>query len=123
MNSLKKIRSETLAAISHLLLRALCLLIIEYECVQFFQPPSRALIFNSSLAAVYLLGFIIVVINRKIGFIIGMIAGSINIIVKIIIVVSGHEHFPYWPVVWITQSAMVTYFCYRALKAEAIYVQ
>jgi hypothetical protein len=102
---------------SHILIRALCLLIIEYECVQFFSPPSRALIFNSSLAAVYLLGFIIIMINRKIGFIIGIIGGSINIIVKIIVVVSGHEHFPYWPIVWITQSALVIYFCAVAFMA------
>ncbi len=125
MNSLRKIRSETLAAMSHLLLRALCLLIIEYECVLFFQQSlrNRAVIFNSSLASIFVLGFIISMINRRIGLIIGMSAGIFNIIVKIIIVVSGHEHYPYWPIVWITQSAMVTYFCYRALKAEAIHVQ
>jgi len=117
MNSSTIFRSETQAAMSHILIRALCLLIIEYECVQFFSPPSRALIFNSSLAAVYLLGFIIIMINRKIGFIIGIIAGSINIIVKIIVVVSGHEHFPYWPIVWITQSALVIYFCAVAFMA------
>jgi hypothetical protein len=62
-------------------------------------------------------------INRKIGLIIGTSAGIFNIIVKIIIVVSGHEHYPYWPIVWITQSAIVIYFCYKALKAEAIHVQ
>jgi hypothetical protein len=122
MNSLRTIRSETLAAMSHLLLRALCLLIIEYECVLFFQQRNRALIFNSCLASIFVLGFIISMINRRIGLIIGMGAGIFNIIVKIIIVASGHEHYPYWPIVWITQSAMVTYFCYRALKAEAVQV-
>jgi hypothetical protein len=125
MNSLKKIRSETQAAMSHLLLRALCLLIIEYECIVSLQPiwRNRLVIFNSSLASIFVLGFIITIINRRIGLIIGMSAGIFNIIVKIIIVISGHVHYPYWPIVWITQSAMVTYFCYRALKAEAIHVE
>jgi len=47
-----------------------------------------------------------------------MAAGSINVIVKIIIVATGHEHYPYYPIVWITQSSMVIYFCYKAFKAE-----
>jgi len=124
MNGLKTIRSETLAAMSHLLLRVLCLLIIEYDCARLVQQSSGrpAVIGNYVLASFFGLGFIVSIIHRRIGLIIGMSAGIFNIIVKIIIVVSGHEHYPYWPIIWITQSAMVTYFCYRALKAEAIHV-
>ena len=125
MNGLKKIRSETLAAMSHLLLRVLCLLIIEYDCARLVQQSSGrpAIIGNYILASLFGLGFIVSIIHRRIGLIIGMSAGIINIIVKIIVVISGHEHYPYWPIVWITQSAMVTYICYRALRAEAIHVQ
>lgn len=124
MNNIRKFRSETLAAMSHLLLRVLCLLIIEYDCARLVQQSSGrpAIVGNYILASLFGLEFIISIIYRKIGLIIGMSAGIINIIVKIIIVISGHEHYLHWPIVWITQSAMVTYFCYRALKAEAIHV-
>ena len=125
MNISNKFRSESLAAMSHLLLRVLCLLIIEYDCARLVQLSSGrpAVIGNYVLACLFGLGFIITMISKRIGLIIGMSAGIFNIIVKIIIVVSGHEHYPYWPIVWITQSAMVAYFCYRALKAQAIHVQ
>ncbi len=124
MNNIRKIRAETQAAMSHLLLRVLCLLIIEYDCARLVQQSSGrpAIIGNYILASFFGLGFIVSIIHRRIGLIIGMSAGIFNIIVKIIIVISGHEHYPYWPIVWITQSAMVTFFCYRALKAEAIHV-
>lgn len=125
MNGLKKLRSETQAAMSHLVLRVLCLLIIEYDCARLVQQSSgkSVVIGNYILASLFGLGFIVSIIHRRIGLIIGMSAGIFNIIVKIIIVISGHEHYPYWPIVWITQSAMVTYFCYRALKAETIHGQ
>jgi len=120
MNTFKTIKSETQAAMSHMLLRGLCMLIIEYDCARLIQqatgqPMIRG---NFVLASLYVLGFLMSFGNRKVGFIIGMVAGSINVIVKIIIVATGHEHYPYYPIVWITQSLMVIYFCYKAFKAE-----
>jgi hypothetical protein len=120
MNIFKKIKSETQAAMSHMLLRGLCMLIIEYDCARLIQqatgqPMIRG---NFVLASLYALGFLVSFVNRKVGFIIGIVAGSINVIIKIIIVVTGHEHYPHYPIVWITQSLMVIYFCYRAFKAE-----
>jgi hypothetical protein len=120
MNIFKTIKSETQAAMSHMLLRGLCMLIIEYDCARLIQqatgqPMIRG---NFVLASLYVLGFLMSFVNLKVGFIIGMVAGSINVIIKIIIVASGHEHYPYYPIVWITQSLMVIYFCYKAFKAE-----
>ena len=120
MNIFKKIKSETQAAMSHMLLRGLCMLIIEYDCARLIQqatgqPMIRG---NFVLASLYALGFLVSFVNRKVGFIIGMVAGSINVIIKIIIVVTGHEHYTYYPIVWISQSLMVIYFCYKAFKAE-----
>jgi hypothetical protein len=124
MNILSKVKSETQAAMSHMLLRGLCMLIIEYDCARLIQqatgqPMIRG---NVVLASLYALGFLVSFVNRKVGFIIGMVAGSINVIIKIIIVVTGHEHYPYYPIVWITQSLIVIYFCYKALKAEKVLV-
>jgi hypothetical protein len=120
MSILSKVKGETQAAMSHMLLRGLCMLIIEYDCARLIQeatgqPMIRG---NIVLASLYVLGFLVSFFNRKVGFIIGMVAGSINVIVKIVIVVTGHEHYPYYPIVWITQSMMVIYFCYKAFKAE-----
>ena len=120
MNILSKVKSETQAAMSHMLLRGLCMLIIEYDCARLIQQATgQPMIWgNFVLASLYALGFLVSFVNRKVGFIIGMVAGSINVIIKIIIVVTGHEHYPYYPIVWITQSLMVIYFCYKAFKAE-----
>jgi hypothetical protein len=120
MNFLRKVKSETQTAMSHMLLRGLCMLIIEYDCARLIQqttgqPMIRG---NFVLASLYALGFLVSFFNRKVGFIIGILAGSINVIIKIIIVATGHEHYPYFPIVWITQSLMVIYFCYKAFKAE-----
>jgi hypothetical protein len=120
MNILNKFKSETQAAMSHMLLRGLCMLIIEYDCARLIQEATgqQTITGNYALASLYFLGFLVSFVNRKVGFLIGMVAGSINVIVKVVIVASGHEHYPYYPIVWITQSLMVIYFCYRAFKAE-----
>jgi hypothetical protein len=120
MNTLGKAKSETQAAMSHMLLRALCMLIIEYDCARLVQQATGkpAIAGNYFLTALYALGFLVSFVNRKAGFVIGMIAGTMNVIVKVVIVVSGHEQYPYYPIVWITQSLMVVYFCYKAFKAE-----
>lgn len=120
MNILSKFRSETQAAMSHMLLRGFCMLIIEYDCARLIQAATgqQTILGNYVLAALYFLGFLVSFINRKVGFLIGMAAGSINVIIKVVIVATGHEHYPYYPIVWITQSLMVIYFCVVAFKAE-----
>jgi hypothetical protein len=79
------------------------------------QPMIRG---NFVLASLYGLGFLVGFFNRKVEFIISIVAGSFNVIIRIVIVATGHEHYPYYPIVWITQSLTVIYFCYKALKAE-----
>jgi hypothetical protein len=120
MNILSKVKSEAQAAMSHMLLRALCMLIIEYDCARLIQKVTGmpAIAGNYFLTALYALGFLVSFVNRKAGFVIGLIVGTMNVIVKVVIVVNGHEQYPYYPIVWITQSLMVVYFCYKAFKAE-----
>ena len=117
MKLLEKYNFLEQAALSHMLLRVLCILIIEHACAQLVQQSSGtpAVAGNYVLASLFGLGFIVALINRKIGFAIGIAAGVINIIVKTVIVIAGHEHFAYYPIVWITQSALVAYFCAAAL--------
>ena len=109
------------AAISHLFLRILCLLIVEYECARLVQASSGtpALAGNYVLASLFSLALILCLMlpQQKIGYLIGLSVGTINIIAKIVIIISGHEHFPLYPIVWISQSLLVIYFCYRTLKA------
>lgn len=108
----------TQIALSHLLLRILCLLIIEHECAQLVQESSGtpAVMGNYILASIYSLGLILCMVNLKAGLIVGMIASGINILAKVIIIFGGHEHFPYYPIVWITQCLLVAYFCYMAFN-------
>lgn len=40
MNILAKFRPETQAAMSHMLLRGLCMLIIEYDCARLIQEAT-----------------------------------------------------------------------------------
>lgn len=103
-------------ALSHLLLRILCLLIIEHECAQLVQKATGApaVMGNYILASIYCLGFVLCLANLKIGFMIGMAAAALNILAKVVIIFGGHEHFPYYPIVWITQCLLVAYFCYMA---------
>ena len=120
MEFLAKFSAEAQAAISHLFLRILCLLIIEYDCARLVQESSGmpAIRGNYVLASLYALGFILCVImpDKRLGYIIGMGAGTINVLIKVYIVFAGHEHFPYYPFVWIPQSLLVIYFCYKAFK-------
>ncbi|MCP4137080.1 MAG: hypothetical protein GY754_39290 [bacterium] len=120
MNYFNKFSPESKAAISHLLLRILCLLIIEYSCAQLVQESSGmpAVAGNFVLSSIYGLGLILSVARIRFGYLIGMGAGGINLIAKIIIIFKGHEHFQYYPIVWITQSLIVIYFCYVAYKKE-----
>lgn len=67
MNILSKVKSETQAAMSHMLLRGLCMLIIEYDCAHLIQeatgqPMIRG---NFVLASLYELGFLVSIFNRK----------------------------------------------------------
>ena len=60
INILSKVKSETQAAMSHMLLRGLCMLIIEYDCARLIQeatgqPMIRG---NFVLASLYGLGFL-----------------------------------------------------------------
>ena len=93
------------------------MLIIEYECARLVQESSGtpAIIGNYILILLFTLGLILCIANLRLGYIIGMVVGVINVIVKIVIVFTGHEHFPLYPIVWITQSLLVVYFCYKGL--------
>ena len=104
-------------ALAHLLLRILCLLIIEHECAQLVQQSSGtpAVLGNYILASVYMVAFVLCLAQMKAGLVIGIAASGINILAKIMIIAGGHEHFPYYPIVWITQCVLVAYFCYVAL--------
>ncbi len=117
MKAIDAFTPPTQIALSHLLLRILCLLIIEHECAQLVQKSSGtpAVMGNYILASIYFFGSILCMVNLKAGLIIGMIASGINILAKVIIILGGHEHFPYYPIVWITQCLFVGYFCYMAL--------
>lgn len=120
MKNLLRLKVEIQTALSHLLLRGLCMLIIEYECATLVQQSSGtpAVMGNYILSSLYGIAFLTTLFKRKLGLIIGMATGAINIIAKVLIIIRGHEHFPDYPIVWITQSAMVVYFCYLAYKAE-----
>ncbi len=122
MKVMKTIGPLTQAARSHLVLRILCLLIIEHECAQLVQKSSGtpAVLGNYILAAIFIGGLILSFYNLKAGLMVGMIASGVNILAKIIIIFGGHEHFPYYPIVWITQNLLVFYFCFKAYKIEEL---
>ncbi len=108
------------SALSHLMLRILCLLIIEHECAQLVQESSGrpAVLGNYILASIYCLSLLLCFNRMRIGLMIGIVASGVNVLAKIIIIFGGHEHFPYYPVVWITQSLLVAYFCFKAYTGE-----
>ena len=122
MKKFFQLKAEIQTALSHLLLRILCLLIIEYECANLVQQSSGtpAVMGNYILSSLFAIALLLTLFKRKLGLIIGMATGVINIIAKVVIIFSGHEHFPYYPIVWITQSVIVIYFCYKAYKAEQV---
>ena len=43
-----------------------------------------------------------------------------SVIAKVIIIFGGHEHFPYYPIIWITQCVLVAYFCYMAFDQSPV---
>jgi hypothetical protein len=119
VNLLKKYNPLEVTAISHTLLRVLCLLIIEYDCARLVEKSSGtpAVLGNYLLASVFGLGLVLMLFRVKWGYMIGMFAGAVNVAVKVVIGITGHEHYPYWPIVWITQSLMVAYFSFMAYKS------
>lgn len=120
MKLLNNFTAESQAAISHLVLRILCLLIVEHDCARLVQESSGtpAIAGNYILGSLFLFSAILCIImpNKVVGYATGMIVAAINIAAKVFIVFSGHEHFPYYPIVWISQCLLVVYFCYQALK-------
>jgi hypothetical protein len=120
MKLLNNFVAESQAAISHLILRILCLLIVEHECARLVQESSGtpAIAGNYVLAALFLLAAVLCIImpNKVVGYATGIIVATINIVAKVFIIFAGHEHFPYYPIVWISQCLLVVYFCYQALK-------
>lgn len=120
MKLLNNFAAESQAAISHLVLRILCLLIVEHDCARLVQESSGtpAIAGNYILGALFLFAALLCIImpNKAAGYATGMIVAAINIAAKVFIVFSGHEHFPYYPIVWITQCILVVFFCYQALK-------
>jgi len=106
------------AALSHLLLRILVLLLVEGECARLVQQSSGspAVLINFVIIGIYSLAFVLSATRINMGYMIGMFAGAINIILKITVVIMGHEHFPTRPYLYIFQSLVVIYFCYIAYK-------
>jgi hypothetical protein len=88
---LKKYTSEIIAALSHLLLRVMVLLLIEDECAQLVQQSSGqpAVLGNYILIGLFALGFLLILIlpSKKIGYIVGTTAGIVNIIAKVVILI------------------------------------
>jgi hypothetical protein len=118
MKFLERFSTERQSAISHIFLRILCLSLVENECARLIQEASGrpAVAGNYILTALFALGLLLAIANIKWGYIIGMSAGAINIIAKIFIVITGHEFWPHRPYLWIIQSLMVIYFCYKAYQ-------
>jgi hypothetical protein len=110
-----------LAALSHLIIRILVLLLVEGECALLVQQSSGkpAVLINFIIIGIYSLGFVLGAVKINTGYLIGIIAGAINIILKVAVVIKGHEHFPYRPYLYIFQSLVVIYFCYIAYKGKA----
>ncbi len=118
MNYLKKFSAFGLTAMTNTFMRVLCLLIIEYDCARLVQQSSGrpAVIGNYILAAIFGIGFILMFMNLRMGYLVAMTGAIINILAKIVIISGGHEYYPYWPIVWISQSLVVAYFSYAAYR-------
>lgn len=111
---------ETQAAVSHMFLRVLCLLIIEYECLQRileatgqdYQKGNWLLASGFAVSAILCL-----VYPAKIwGYLAGIGFAIFNIAVKCYFVIAGHEHYPFWPIVWISQCLVIFYFCVKGIQ-------
>ena len=119
MQKQKRLFMEAQAVISHLFIRVLCLIIVEYECLMRILEASgrdytlgnRFLVLSFIIAAILCSLFP----RKKWGYIIGIVTAAFNIIVKFYFVFSGHEHYPYWPIVWIGHSVVIIYFCIQGL--------
>jgi hypothetical protein len=122
MQLVKKYNFVTQAALTHLLLRVLVLFLIEDECAHLVQQSSGmpAVAGNYVLIELFALGFILIAARLRLGYIVGMVAGATNVIVKIVILFVGHEFFPQRPYLYILQSLIVLYFCYMAYKQSKI---
>jgi hypothetical protein len=122
MKLLEKYNFVTQAALTHLLLRVLVLLVIEDECARLVQQSSGmpAVVGNYILIGLFALGFILVAARQQAGYIVGMFAGATNVIVKIVILIVGHEFFPQRPYLYILQSMIVLYFCFMAYRQSKI---
>jgi len=121
MSRLSMFSISALSALSHIIIRILVLLLVEGECARLVQQSSGkpAVLINFIIIGIYSLGFVLGAVKINIGYLIGIIAGAINIILKIVVVINGHEHFPHRPYLYIFQSLVVIYFCYIAYKGKA----
>jgi hypothetical protein len=122
MKLLEKYNFVTQAALTHLLLRVLVLLVIEDECARLVQQSSGmpAVAGNYILIGLFALGFILIAARQRVGYFVGMFAGAANLIAKIVILSVGHEFFPQRPYLYILQSMIVLYFCFMAYRQSKI---
>jgi len=113
--------TSALAALSHLIIRILVLLLVEGECARLVQQSTGkpAVLINYIIVGIYALGFVLGAAKISMGYMIGMIVAAVNILLKVAVVIQGHEHFPYRPYLYIFQSLVVIYFCYIAYKGMA----
>jgi hypothetical protein len=112
---------SALSALSHIIIRILVLLLVERECARLVQQSTGkpAVLINFIIIGIYSLGFVLGAAKINVGYLIGMVAGATNIILKVAVVIQGHEHFPHRPYLYIFQSLVVIYFCYIAYKGTA----
>jgi len=70
MNFLKNFKPEAQAALSHLLLRVLCILIIERTCAQLVQQSSGtpAVLINYVIIGIYAVGFVLAAAKINMGY-------------------------------------------------------
>lgn len=100
------------------MIRILVLLLVETECARLVQQSSGkpAVLINFMIIGIYSIGFVLGTVKINMGYVIGMMAVTINIILKVSVIILGHEHFPNRPYLYIFQSIVVGYFCYLAYK-------
>jgi hypothetical protein len=121
MSLLSMFPLSALSALSHIIIRILVLLLVEGECARLVQQSTGkpAVLINFIMIGIYSLGFVLGAAKINMGYVIGMIAGAVNIILKVAVVIKGHEHFPHRPYLYIFQSLVVIYFCYIAYNGTA----
>ena len=96
MSLLSMFSISELSALSHIIIRILVLLLVEGECAQLVQQSSGkpAVLINFIVIGIYSLGFVLGAAKINMGYIIGMMTGTINIILKIPVVINGTQTFP-----------------------------